>query len=81
MVDDGDTSPHHDSCQPQDLADIQCETTQTGVTLCALIASLLLPHMQTLHLQPTILTMTMTNPTENDNSLYHDNHWQPIDLL
>ncbi len=81
MVDDDDTSPHHDSRQPQDLADIQREITQTGAALCALIASLLLPHTQTLHLQPMALTTTMANPTDNDDGSYHDNHWQPIDLL
>jgi len=81
MVNDGDTSPHHDSHQPVHLADIQCKITCTGATLCALIATLSPPPMQTAHPQPTTPTMTMAISMDNDDGPYHDDHWQPMNLL
>jgi len=48
MVNNGDTSSHHDSGhQLVDLAGIQCNITHTGTILHALIATLSPPPMQT----------------------------------
>jgi len=82
-VDDGDTSHHHDSHQPVDLAIIRHEITCMSHALCTLIATLSPPPTQPAPLQllPPAMTMTISMDNDNANGPHHDGHQQPMDLI
>jgi len=55
MVDNGDTSPHHDSCWPVDLVAFCNEITWTGAIFSAFIYTLVPSPMQIASPQPTTM--------------------------